>query len=82
MTIYALSSGIGTSGIAVVRISGPDAKQVIEKLTSGPFPAPRMATLKKVNNINRTSMIDEGIVIIYHNLFDINLYCFIKIGVS
>ncbi len=65
MTIYALSSGIGTSGIAVVRISGPNAKLVIEKLTSGPFPLPRMATLKKVNNINRTSMIDEGIVIWY-----------------
>ena len=65
MTIYALSSGIGTSGIAVVRISGPDAKQVIKKLTSGPFPLSRMATLKKVNNINRTSMIDEGIVIWY-----------------
>ena len=65
MTIYALSSGIGTSGIAVVRISGPDAKLVIEKLTSGPFPLPRIATLKKVNNINRTSMIDEGIVIWY-----------------
>jgi len=65
MTIYALSSGIGTSGIAVVRISGPDAKLVIEKLTSGPFPLPRMATLKKVNNINKTSMIDEGIVIWY-----------------
>ena len=65
MTIYALSSGIGTSGIAVVRISGPEAKLVIEKLTSGPFPLPRMATLKKVNNINKTSMIDEGIVIWY-----------------
>ena len=65
MTIYALSSGIGTSGIAVVRISGPDAKLVIEKLTSGRFPLPRMATLKKVNNINKTSMIDEGIVIWY-----------------
>ena len=63
MTIYALSSGIGTSGIAVVRISGPDAKLVIEKLTSGRFPLPRVATLKKVNNINKTSMIDEGIVI-------------------
>ena len=65
MTIYALSSGIGASGIAVVRISGPDAKLVIEKLTRGPFPLPRMATLKKVNNINKTSMIDEGIVIWY-----------------
>ena len=65
MTIFALSSGMGTSGIAVVRISGPEAKLVIEKLTSAPIPLPRMATLKKVNNINKTSMIDEGIVIWY-----------------
>ena len=42
MTIFALSSGMGTSGIAVVRISGPEAKLVIEKLTSAPFPLPRM----------------------------------------
>ena len=65
MTIYALSSGIGPSGIAVVRISGPETKKVILKLTNGPFPKPRMAMLKKVNNINKTGMIDEGIIIWY-----------------
>ncbi len=65
MTIYALSSGIGQSGIAVVRISGPETKKVISKLTNGPFPKPRMAMLKKVNNINKTGMIDEGIIIWY-----------------
>ena len=47
MTIYALSSGIGTSGIAVVRISGPDAKLVIEKLTSGLFRNLEWQLLKK-----------------------------------
>ncbi len=65
MTIYALSSGMGTSGIAVIRISGPETKNVINKLSNGPFPKPRVATLKKVNNINKTSMIDEGIIIWY-----------------
>ena len=60
MTIYALSS---TSGIAVVRISGPEAKLVISTLTEGSFPEPRIATLKKVNNINKTGMIDEGIIL-------------------
>ena len=63
MTIYALSSGLGTSGIAVVRISGPEAKLVISTLTEGSFPEPRIATLKKVNNINKTGMIDEGIIL-------------------
>jgi len=63
MTIYALSSGLGTSGIAVIRISGPEAKMAISTLTEGPFPEPRIATLKKVNNINKTGMIDEGIIL-------------------
>jgi len=63
MTIYALSSGLGTSGIAVIRISGPEAKLAISTLTEAPFPKPRIATLKKVNNINKTGMIDEGIIL-------------------
>ena len=29
MTIYALSSGPGISGVAVIRISGPDTKKII-----------------------------------------------------
>jgi len=62
MTIYALSSGPGISGVAVIRISGPDTKKVISKLTNGSFPKPRVATLKKVNNINNNELIDEGLI--------------------
>ncbi len=65
MTIYALSSGIGISGIAVIRISGVETKKIISELTDKPFPTPRFATLKKVNNINKTGLIDEGIIIWY-----------------
>ena len=65
MTIYALSSGIGVSGIAVVRISGAETKKIISGLTDKPFPTPRFATLKKVNNSNKTGLIDEGIIIWY-----------------
>ena len=63
MTIYALSSGPGISGVAVIRISGSTTKKVITELTDGNFPAPRVATLKKVNNINKKELIDEGIII-------------------
>ena len=52
MTIYALSSGPGTSGIAVVRISGSNASKAITLLTGQSVPPPRMATLRKINNIN------------------------------
>ena len=63
MTIFALSSGIGVAGIAVIRISGPEAKNVILKLTKAPFPKAKLATLKKINNINNSRPIDEGIIL-------------------
>ena len=63
MTIYALSSGPGISGISVVRVSGSEAKNVVKKLTTGDFPEPRKATLKNINKINTNELIDQGMVI-------------------
>ena len=63
MTIYALSTGPGLSGVAVIRISGPDTKEVIKKLTSSDLPTPRLATIKKFNKINTNELIDEGILL-------------------
>ena len=33
MTIYALSSGSGASGVAVIRVSGKNTAEVVKKLT-------------------------------------------------
>ena len=63
MTIYALSSGPGLSGIAVIRISGKKTKQVINLLTNDDFPRPRVATIRKFNKINNSELIDEGILL-------------------
>ncbi len=63
MTIYALSSGSGISGIAVIRISGENTKEIITSLIRGNLPSPRLATLKKFNRINTSELIDEGILI-------------------
>jgi tRNA modification GTPase len=63
MTIYALSSGPGISGIAVIRISGQETSKAIELLTGKPVPNPRMATLRKINKINTSELIDEGIIL-------------------
>ena len=63
MTIYALSSGPGVSGVAVIRISGPETAKAIKKLTNKEIPKPRVATLRKINNINNSELIDEGIII-------------------
>ncbi len=63
MTIYALSSGPGVSGIAVVRISGQETAKAIELLTGKNVPKPRVATLRKINKINTSELIDEGIIL-------------------
>ena len=49
MTIYALSSGPGISGVAVIRISGTHTSSVIKLLTGKDLPNPRVATLRKIN---------------------------------
>jgi tRNA modification GTPase len=63
MTIYALSTGPGVSGIAVIRISGQETSKVIELLTCKSVPKPRLATLRKINKINTSELIDEGIIL-------------------
>ena len=63
MTIYALSSGPGISGVAIIRISGTAASEVIKLLTGKQIPKPRLATLRKINNINTSELIDEGIIL-------------------
>ena len=63
MTIYALSSGPGVSGIAVIRISGSKVEEIVKLITNDQLPKPRQATLKKFNKINNSELIDEGILI-------------------
>ncbi len=63
MSIYALSSGPGISGIAVIRVAGGNVKKVIKLLTGSEPPNPRIATHKKFNKINNFDLIDEGILI-------------------
>ena len=63
MTIYALSTGPGVSGVAIVRISGPEASIAIKLLTKKDLPTPRIATLRKIYNLNTSELIDEGIII-------------------
>jgi tRNA modification GTPase len=60
-TIYALSSGLGRAGIAVVRLSGPGAGPVLAALTGG-LPAPRVASLRKLK-ARAGQVIDESVVL-------------------
>jgi tRNA modification GTPase len=63
MSIYALSTGPGISGIAVVRVSGKETSRVIQLLTGKNVPKPRVATLRKISKINTSELIDEGIIL-------------------
>ena len=60
-TIYALSSGAGRAGIAVVRVSGPKASEVLIQF-SGALPAPRLASLRKLTSAKDGSVIDQALV--------------------
>ena len=59
MTIYALSTGPGVSGVAIIRISGSESSKVIKSLTGKEIPSPRVATLRKINNINTFELMAE-----------------------
>jgi tRNA modification GTPase len=56
-TIYALASGHGTAGVAVIRVSGPRANDVLSKIATKPLPKPRIASLRRLHDI------DDAIVI-------------------
>ena len=63
MTIYALSSGPGLSGIAVIRISGSHTKKVLQNMTFLKLPEAKVATLRKFKNPETKDLIDEGILL-------------------
>ena len=63
MTIYALSSGPGISGVAVIRVSGKNTAKVVRRLTRSKLPTPRVATLAKFNKNGGKELIDEGVII-------------------
>ena len=63
MTIYALSTGPGISGLAVIRVSGKNTADVVKKLTGSKLPVARTATLAKFNKNGEKELIDEGVII-------------------
>ena len=63
-TIFALSSGAGRAGVAVFRVSGPDAQAILKSIAPGPLPRRRYASLR--NLVDQTgSGIDEALVLFF-----------------
>lgn len=61
-TIFALSSGQLPSGIAVIRISGPRCRFVIETM-AGKLPLPRKASLCEIVSFGEREFLDQGLVL-------------------
>ncbi|MEH3110142.1 MAG: tRNA uridine-5-carboxymethylaminomethyl(34) synthesis GTPase MnmE [Agrobacterium cavarae] len=61
-TIYALSSGFLPAGVAVIRISGPNAIEALRSLIGDHVPAPRNAALKTIRDRN-SDIIDQALVL-------------------
>ncbi len=62
-TIVALSSGSGRAGVAVVRISGPRVRFVLETIAGG-VPQPRQAALRRLRD-EAGEVIDSALVLYF-----------------
>lgn len=60
-TIFALSSGAGRAGVAVIRLSGPRAGRALEALT-GTLPEPRAARVRRLSHPDG-QLIDRALVL-------------------
>ncbi|KAJ9600797.1 hypothetical protein L9F63_001009 [Diploptera punctata] len=62
-TIYALSSGHGKCGVAVIRISGPKASEAIVRITRNSLPQPRHAMLRRLKDTVTNETLDKGLIL-------------------
>lgn len=63
-TIFALSSGAVPSGVAVVRLSGPQTSKIITALC-GRVPRERLAVLSKIRHPEFGDVLDEGLILFF-----------------
>jgi len=61
-TIYAVSSGIGRAGVAVIRISGPQARTIGEAM-AGALPADRTIGYSSLRDPVSGDVLDRGLVL-------------------
>lgn len=64
-TIFALSSGPGTAGVAVIRLSGPRSHSALEKLSLKPVPEPRHAALRTLQDPESGERLDSSLVLVF-----------------
>jgi tRNA modification GTPase len=63
-TIYALSSGAVPSGVAVIRVSGPDTKDILLDLC-GEVPEPRRASVRGIFDPVSGEPLDQALILFF-----------------
>lgn len=61
-TIFAVSSGAGRAGVAVIRLSGPGTGEALARL-AGSLPVPRRASLRPLTDPRSGEVLDRGLVL-------------------
>ncbi|CAL8267487.1 unnamed protein product [Arctogadus glacialis] len=64
-TIFALSSGHGRCGVAVVRVSGPASSTALRSMAglTSAMPPPRRALLRTITDPRSTEVLDRGLIL-------------------
>jgi len=62
-TIYALASGAGRAGVAVVRVSGPHAGDALSGLSGAGLPEPRTAKMARITHPQTNETLDDALVL-------------------
>ena len=65
-TIYALSSGAGKGGVAVIRISGNQVLHLLKEIAGLDNPTPRYAYFKPLKDANG-DVLDHALVLYFKN---------------
>ncbi|NWX06212.1 GTPB3 GTPase, partial [Caloenas nicobarica] len=63
-TIFAVSSGHGRCGVAVIRTSGPGSGGALRSLTGRPeLPPPRVLALRRIRDPSTAETLDRGLIV-------------------
>lgn len=63
-TIFALATPPGRSGVAVIRLSGPLTRAILDSMLGGPCPEPRKAALRLIRDAGGQA-IDQGLILFF-----------------
>lgn len=63
-TIFALSSGFGRAAIAVLRVSGPQVREILARMI-GHVPEPRFAALRRFKDPQTGETLDRGLALFF-----------------